>query len=115
MEKVRKLLPGRDGVLPQKFFSKESMDALIQGLQKKAVDMDLLVNMIGMSGKTKTSDTLLVGFDYSHGDIAVLIIGRKEPDGKIQILNQFQGKAAEELYRELVTKNGLHDTENHIF
>ena len=37
----------------------------------------------------KISDTLLVGFDHSHGDIAVLIIGRKE---------------AEELYERLVTK-----------
>ena len=37
----------------------------------------------------KNSDTLLVGFDHSHGDIAVLIIGRKD---------------AEELYKKLVGK-----------
>ena len=34
----------------------------------------------------KNSDTLLVGFDNKHGDIAVLIVGRKEPGEKVQIL-----------------------------
>lgn len=52
----------------------------------------------------KNSDTLFVGFDHRHGDIAVLIIGRKEPGEKVQIINQFQGKEAEELYRKLSTK-----------
>lgn len=28
----------------------------------------------------KKADTLLVGFDHTHGDIAVLIIGRKAPN-----------------------------------
>ena len=46
----------------------------------------------------------MVGFDHSHGDIAVLIIGRKETSEKVQIINQFQGKEAEELYERLVTK-----------
>ncbi len=53
----------------------------------------------------KNSDTLLVGFDHSHRDIAVLIIGRKEAGDKVQIINQFQGNEAEELYQKLVTKN----------
>lgn len=52
----------------------------------------------------KNSDTLLVGFDHSHGDIAVLIIGRKDAGENVQIINQFQGKEAEELYERLVTK-----------
>ena len=52
----------------------------------------------------KTSDTRLVGFDNKHGDIAVLIVGRKEPGEKVQIINQLQGKEAEELYRKLSTK-----------
>lgn len=51
-----------------------------------------------------TSDTLLIGFDHSHGDIAVLIIGRKEPDEAVKVINQFQGKEAEEMYQKLVTK-----------
>jgi len=53
---------------------------------------------------TGTSDTLLVGFDHSHGDIAVLIIGRKEPGDSVKIINQFQGKEAEKLYKNLVEK-----------
>lgn len=52
----------------------------------------------------KKSDTLLVGFDHSHGDIAVLIIGRKDAGEAVQIINQFQGNEAEELYQKLITK-----------
>lgn len=52
----------------------------------------------------RNSDTLLVGFDHSHGDIAVLIIGRKGVGENVQIINQFQGKEAEELYKKLVEK-----------
>lgn len=52
----------------------------------------------------KTSDTLLVGFDHSHGDIAVLIIGRKDVGENVRIINQFQGKEAEELYKRLAEK-----------
>ena len=54
----------------------------------------------------RNSDTLLVGFDHAHGDIAVLIIGRKGAGESVQIINQFQGKEAEELYRKLVEKDG---------
>lgn len=104
LEKVKKLLPGNNGVLPTKFFSKSSMDALIRGLRENAVDIDILANMVGLAGKKKKSDTLLVGFDHSHGDIAVLIIGRRETDGKVQIINQFQGKDAEEMYKKLVER-----------
>lgn len=54
----------------------------------------------------KNSDTLLVGFDHSNGDIAVLIVGRKEAGNAVQIVNQFQGKEAEELYQRLLQKRG---------
>lgn len=54
----------------------------------------------------KNSDTLLVGFDHSHGDNAVLIVGRKEAGEVAQIINQFQGKEAEELYQRLLQKRG---------
>ena len=53
----------------------------------------------------KKSDTILVGFDHGHGDIAVLIVGRKEHGGTVQIINQFQGKEAEELYQRLLRKH----------
>ena len=49
----------------------------------------------------KNFDTMLVGFDHSHGDPAVLIVGRKAPGDNVRIINQFQGKEAEELYRKL--------------
>ena len=55
----------------------------------------------------KNSDTMLVGFDNKHGDIAVLIVGRKEPGERVQIIYQFQWKEAEELYRKLSTKEKL--------
>lgn len=57
----------------------------------------------------KYSDTLLVGFDHSQGDIAVLIIGRKGVGENVQIINQFQGKEAEELYKKLVEKEASGD------
>ena len=57
----------------------------------------------------KYSDTLLVGFDHSHGDIAVLIIGRIEAGENVQIINQFQGEEAEALYKKLVEKEASDD------
>ena len=50
----------------------------------------------------KNFDTVLVGFDHSHGDPAVLIVGLKAPGDNVRIINQFQGKEAEELYQKLV-------------
>lgn len=54
----------------------------------------------------KNPDTLLVGFDNVHGDdTAVLIVGRKAPGDSVQIINQFQGKEALELYQRLLPNN----------
>ena len=50
----------------------------------------------------KNFDTMLVGFDHSHVDPAVLIVGRKAPGDNVRIINQFQGKEAKELYQKLV-------------
>ena len=52
----------------------------------------------------KNSDVILVGFDHGGGDIAVLIVGRREAGGTTTIINQFQGNEAEELYQKLVEK-----------
>lgn len=57
-----------------------------------------------MMDQIKNSDTLLVGFDHGHGDIAVFIVGRKGPGETVDIINQFQGKEAEEMYQKLVIK-----------
>ncbi len=55
-----------------------------------------------MKGKT---DTILVSFDYAHGAIPVLIVGRKEK-GEMEIINAFKDEEAKELYRKLTTKKG---------
>ena len=57
----------------------------------------------------KNFDTMLVGFDHSHGDPAVLIVGRQAPVDNVRIINQFQGKEAEELYRKLVGEEDKND------
>lgn len=57
----------------------------------------------------KNFDTMLVGFDHSHGDPAVLIVGGKAPGDNVRIINQFQGKEAEELYRKLVGEEDEND------
>ena len=44
MEKVKQLLPGDDGTLPKKFFTKGGMDTVIQGLRENSVDIDILVS-----------------------------------------------------------------------
>ena len=69
LERAKKLLPGNDRILPQKYLSKDGMDAIIQGLREHTVDLDILANTIGLAGKKKDQDTLLAGFDHTHGDI----------------------------------------------
>ena len=40
-----------------------------------------------------------------HGDIPVLIVGRKKKD-EMEIINAFKDDEAKELYQELTTKKG---------
>lgn len=101
LEMVKERLPGDSGILPKKYFSKRSMDYLIQGLWDKSVDLDILTSMFGAMDK-RSSDLLLVGFDHAGDDNAVLIIGRKDSDDKMQVINEFHGKEAEELYKKLI-------------
>ena len=51
------------------------------------------------------SDTILVSFDYTHGDVPVLIVGRKKK-GEIEVINAFKDEEAKELYQKLTTKKG---------
>lgn len=51
------------------------------------------------------SDTFLVSFDYAHGNIPVLIVGRKDKGG-LDIINAFKGEEAKELYQKLTAKKG---------
>ena len=52
------------------------------------------------------SDTFLVSFDYTHGDIPVLIVGRRGTEKEIDIVNAFKGNEAKELYQKLTKKVG---------
>lgn len=53
----------------------------------------------------KTTDSIIIGYDYTHGtDKSVLIVGRKSKGVAAEIINAFQGKEAEELYKKLTTK-----------
>ena len=53
----------------------------------------------------KTNESLLVGVDFTNDeDSSVLIVGRKRPNQSVDIINAFQGKEAEELYKKLVGK-----------
>ena len=59
-----------------------------------------------MSNKI-TSDTLIVGIDFSKGeDVGVLIVGRKRPNDSVEIINAFQGKEARLMYERLIAKKG---------
>lgn len=54
------------------------------------------------SFKILPNDTLLVGFDFTHGeDNKVMIIGHKEGE-YLKIVNAFSGDEAYELYKKLI-------------
>ena len=51
----------------------------------------------------KISESLIIGVDFSEkGDTGVLIVGR-QTNGKVNIINAFQGKEALDLYQKLIT------------
>lgn len=50
------------------------------------------------------TDTILVSYDNSSGDIPILIIGRKTIRHDVEIINAFQGNEATDLYNKLITK-----------
>ena len=54
------------------------------------------------------NESLLVGVDFTNDeDTCILIVGRKRPDHSVDIVNAFQGKEAEELYKKLIGKKGV--------
>ena len=54
----------------------------------------------------KEIDILLVSYDNVSNDKPVLIVGRKEANGAVKIVNAFQDEEAEELYKKLTTQTG---------
>lgn len=52
----------------------------------------------------KSTDSVIVSWDFSHGkDVGVLLVG-KQVNGRVEILNAFQGEEAYELYRRLTVQ-----------
>lgn len=52
----------------------------------------------------KVNECLLVSVDFTKGeDIGVLIVGRQEKEGKVNIVNAFQGQEAVDIYKKLIT------------
>lgn len=51
----------------------------------------------------KVNECLLVSVDFTRGkDVGVLIVGRQK-EGKVDIVNAFQGQEAIDIYRKLIT------------
>ena len=51
---------------------------------------------------TNTNGAYIVSWDFSHEDVGVLIVGRQH-NGKVDIVNAFQGKEAHDIYEKLST------------
>ena len=53
----------------------------------------------------RVNECLLVSVDFTQGeDTGVLIVGRQK-NGKIDIVNAFQGQEAIDIYKKLITVN----------
>lgn len=52
-----------------------------------------------------TTGSVIVSWDISPNDNAVLLVGKKEPNQAVTIINAYQGKEAIELYRRLTIPN----------
>lgn len=51
------------------------------------------------------TSSVIVGYDYKgEGDNAVLIVGQKQPNQVVQIINAFHGDEAKELWKKLTVK-----------
>ena len=63
------------------------------------------VNLLcGRKRKVKSTDSVIVSWDFSRGkDAGILIVGSQK-NGRVDIINAYQGKEAYELYRKLTVK-----------
>lgn len=53
----------------------------------------------------KTTDAMLVGFDFTNGkDHGVLIVGRRNNGESVDIVNAFQDEEAKRIYDILTTR-----------
>lgn len=62
---------------------------------------------MGEKEKMKSTDSVIVSWDFSRGkDVGVLIVGSQK-NGQVDVINAYQGKEAYELYRKLtIQKKG---------
>lgn len=60
--------------------------------------------MKAIVSKNQSTGSVIVSWDFSHGkDKSILLVGKQE-NGRVDIVNAFQGAEAEELYEKLVTR-----------
>lgn len=58
----------------------------------------------------KSTDSVIVSWDFSHGkDVGVLIVGYQK-NGRVEVINAYQGEEAHELYERLITQKKIQKT-----
>jgi hypothetical protein len=58
-----------------------------------------------MIPENKIAGSLIIGYDIDHStDNTVLIVGKREPNQSVKVINAFEGEEAYELYKKLITK-----------
>ena len=54
----------------------------------------------------RTTSSIIVSYDASeNGDEPILLVGKKNPNEAIKIINAFQGKEARDLWKKLTERN----------
>lgn len=54
----------------------------------------------------RTTSSIVVSYDTSeNGDEPILLVGKKNPNEAIKIINAFQGKEAKDLWKKLTERS----------
>ena len=54
----------------------------------------------------RTTSSIIVSYDTSeNGDETILLVGKKNPNETIKIINAFQGEEARDLWQKLTERN----------
>ena len=54
----------------------------------------------------RTTSSIIVSYDASeNGDETILLVGKKNPNEIIKIVNAFQGEEAKDLWKKLTERN----------
>jgi hypothetical protein len=54
----------------------------------------------------KTSGAVIVSWDFSHGKDKTIVLVGEQNNGKVDVINAFQGQEALDIYNKLTTKKG---------